>query len=133
MRVETLSIFLRRNINQTEEKYMQQTENMRHNGKMLQSRIEKSHLLQVRIAERMGVNPSTLISFYQRYDLRTNTLWKAAEALNYNFFFDLGMQLPPDMESALNTSLQKRIKELEAENERLKIENGVYEKILKRG
>ena len=112
---------------------MKQTENMRHNGRMLQSCIEKSPLLPVRIAERMGVSQSTLLSFYQRYALRTSVLWNAAAALNRNFFFDLGMLLPPDMESALNTDLHKRIRELEAENERLKIENGVYEKILKKG
>jgi hypothetical protein len=109
---------------------MQKT--MRHNGEMLKNYMAGTKFLPTRIAERMGVTHSTMLHYFTRPSLRTSVLWKASTALGYNFFFDLGMQLPSGMKSALNTELTKRVEQLEKENERLKIENAVYEKILKK-
>ena len=106
--------------------------NAQHDGRMLQTFVEKNPLRPIRIAERMGVGQSTLRSYFLRPSLHSHTLRKASIVLQHNFFFDLGMQLPPDLESALNTELHKQIQQLLAENERLKIENALYEKILKK-
>ena len=103
-----------------------------HDGQLLKQHVEKNKLLPARIAEKMRIPQSTLVTYYARPSLRTSVLWNAAAVLGYNFFFDIGMQLPAEMESALSTELTKRVEQLEKENERLKIENAVYEKILKR-
>ncbi|MDR1761876.1 MAG: hypothetical protein LBR55_05445 [Bacteroidales bacterium] len=110
----------------------QTVQKMTHNGQLLKKHVEQAPALPIRIAERMGITHSTLLSYYNRPALRTSVLWSASKALDYNFFFDLGMQLPNDLESALNTELTKRVAQLEKENEQLRIENAVYERILKR-
>jgi len=103
-----------------------------HDGQMLKRWVEQSPLLPVRIAERMGVRQTTLLGYYRQPTLRTSTLQRAALALGYNFFFDLGMQLPEGLKSELDTKLMRRVAQLEKENERLRIENEVYLKLLKR-
>ena len=109
----------------------QNTVKMSHNGRLFRQQIDKSPLIAARVAERMGTAHSTMLSFYERPSLRASVLWKASLALGYNFFFDLGMQLP-DMASPLKVDLQRRVGELEKENERLRIENSVYERLLKK-
>ncbi|MDR1679651.1 MAG: hypothetical protein LBR81_07740 [Prevotellaceae bacterium] len=111
---------------------LQHAGNMPHNGNLLKKHIEESRLLPSHVAKRMGISFSTLRTFYNRQTVQTKTLWTASMALGYNFFFDLGMQLPQNMESALDTELKKRVEQLEKENERLKTEIGVYEKILRK-
>ncbi len=111
---------------------LQYADKMPHNGKLLKEHIKESLLLPSHIAGQMGISLSTLTSFYERQTLRSKTLWAASVALGYNLFFDLGMHLPRGMESALDTELKKRVEELEKENERLKIEIAVFEKVLKK-
>jgi hypothetical protein len=101
-------------------------------GEMLKKHVEQSPLLAARVAEQMGISQGTLTSYYARESLRTSVLRDAALVLKYNFFFDLGMSLPDGLPSALDTAARRRIAELEKENERLRIENAVYEKIMKR-
>lgn len=110
----------------------QSNERTIHDGQILKKQVEQSPLLPVRIAERMGVSQTTLISYYQRPNLRTSVLWRASSVLGYNFFFDLGMRLPEGLKSELDTGLMRRVAQLEKENERLRIENEVYEKLLRR-
>ncbi len=110
----------------------QTTVQMPHNGEALKKKVEQSKLKLSQIAKYMGVTHSTLLWYFGVSGLRTFVLWKASKVLRYNFFYDLGMQLPDDLPSALDTKHTQRIAELEKENERLRIENETYQKILQR-
>ncbi len=107
-------------------------ENLSHNGDLLRRYIKESGIGNVKMANRMGVNPQTLYHYLGRATLQTRVLWEASLILKRNILFDLGMKLPNDFVSEYEPELQKQIEELKQENERLKIEIGVYEKILKR-
>ena len=105
---------------------------MPHDGETLKKKIEQSNLKFTRVAKDMGITHSTLLWYFGTSSLRSFVLWKASKVLRYNFFYDLGMQLPDDLPSALDTRHTQRIAELEKENERLRIENEAYRKILQR-
>ncbi len=99
---------------------------------MLKHQVEQSKLTVTQAARLMGVAHSTLLWYFDSPNLRTLVLWKAAKMLRHNFFYDIGMALPADYSSAINTEHTRRIAELEKENERLRIENETYQKILQR-
>jgi hypothetical protein len=80
----------------------------------------------------MNTTHSTLLGYYETESLRTETIRRASLALKRNLFFDMGMRLPKDLPSSLNTEPMRRVAELEAENVRLRIENETYRDLLKR-
>lgn len=103
-----------------------------HDGDMLRRAVGRSQLKPTALARRMGVAHSTLWWYLRSPSLHTDILRRASLALGYNFFHELGMQLPADLPSALDTALTRRVAELERENECLRIENETYQKILAR-
>ena len=114
---------------------------MPHNGDLLKQRTEATFPNHTRMSEQIGVTLSTLLKTYPQPSVQARTLWKASKALKHNLFFDIGMMLPNDFTSEyqhneeLIKELEKRLNELEdlkKENERLKIEISVYEKITKK-
>lgn len=103
-----------------------------HDGEMLKRQAALSPLKLTALARRMEVAHSTLLWYFGSPNLRSSVLWRASTVLERNFFYDLGMQLPPSLPSALDTAHTRRIAELEREVERLRIENETYQKILAR-
>ena len=111
----------------------QQTNAQRpHDGEMLRRAAEQQLLKPTRIARLMDVAHSTLLWYFGSSTVRTAVLWRASLAMGRNFFYDIGMRLPADLASSLDTTLSRRVAELEAENARLQIENETYQKILAR-
>ena len=103
-----------------------------HDGEMLRRAAEQQLLKPTRIARLMDVAHSTLLWYFGSSTVRTAVLWRASLAMGRNFFYDIGMRLPADLASSLDTALSRRVAELEAENQRLQIENETYRKILTR-
>ncbi len=103
-----------------------------HGGEMLRRTAEQQLLKMTRIARLMEVTHSTLLWYFGSSTVRMAGRWRASLAMGRNFFYDIGMRLPADLTSSLDTALSHRAAELEAENERLRIENETYRKILTR-
>lgn len=111
---------------------VQTTSETPHDGAMLRRAAEQNQMKTTAIARRMGVAHSTLWWYFQSPSLHANVLRNASQVLGRNFFFDIGMQLPAELPSTLDTALMRRVAELEKENEHLRIENETYQKILAR-
>lgn len=121
------------NMENTKEKNILENRSaMPHNGTLLRQYIDEKARSQSQVAEQMGITLSTLQSYYKRETMHTKALWNASLALEHNFLFDLGRRLPVSFVSEREQELQRELDELKKENERLKIELGVYEKIVKR-
>lgn len=110
---------------------------MPHNGTLLRRFIKENNLTYIEVAKHIGVAPQTIPYYVGRNTLQAQVLWRASIAFEHNFFSDLCNKLPiPDINENVPTEreikLQEQLDRLEKENERLRIELSVYEKILKK-
>ena len=80
----------------------------------------------------LGVRPQTVLAYRSKTSMQTDTIWKLSLILKHNFLKDLADQLPKEFSTFTppDTTLQDRIAALEKENERLKVEVSVLERVL---
>lgn len=74
---------------------MQQNDTeMPHIGAIIANFLEIRAITRTECAQKMGVTPSQISKYLQRYSLPAETLWKFCLRLEHNFFADLQRSLP---------------------------------------
>lgn len=102
-----------------------------HTGKLISECIKNNELKTGFISRLYGVPLSSLHRFCKHHHLLTSSLWKLCHALQYNFFADIAEMLPKTYKKSVQTPDALRIKELEEENKKLKIQIELLKDVLK--
>lgn len=86
------------------------------------------------LARLMGVRPQTILGYQMKKTMQTATLWKLSIILKHNFLLDMAYLLPKEFSTfaKVDTSLSDRIAALEVENEKLRNQNEVLERLMRR-
>lgn len=113
-------------------RYLQQLPNdSLHIGNMIAWIIQEKHLKKADIANQLNVAPTTLNQYFKQSSIQVGILWRLSQAMEYNFFKDLGERLPINFETQNETALQKILSEKDEEIKILKIELNLLKKIHK--
>ncbi len=102
-------------------------------GKLLQAYIVKHRICKAALARVTDLNISSLVKILQNDNIKSGILWDICFALQHNFFADIADQLPKEFGSdvVLDDTAEKRIVELERENENLRDKVVMLEGILR--
>ena len=84
-------------------------------GAMLKTYIKTNRKYKSGIANWLGIKRSSVQGYTQKPDMRVSTLWRLCHVLNYNFFADLGAQLPAAFTPVTENPLQQKVDTLEKE------------------
>lgn len=99
-------------------------------GKRLREYVKANRIFQSGWARTQGVKANTIAKYLKRESLQVETLFTICQVLKYNFIREIADKLPPDFPPHTPNPLQARITELEKENEKLKIEIKVLERMV---
>lgn len=91
-------------------------------GEMLKNYIKTNRKYKSGIANWLGVKRSSVNKYVGRRDMKISTLWRLCHVLKYNFFADLGAQLPEEFTPVTENPLQARITELEKQKSDLELQ-----------
>lgn len=86
------------------------------------------------LARLLGVRPQTVFDYEKKNTIQTETIWKLSMLLKHNFLQDLADQLPKEFPSFTpeDTTLQDQIEVLQKENELLKAQLEILERVLRK-
>ncbi len=110
----------------------QKTNNMPHNGSLLEKYIVEQHTIKAALARKMGVTQPSINVYFRRHTLQTGIWWRASLALQHNFIAELGEILPVDYETKTEAKLREELAQLQKEMSELKLKLSVYESIMKK-
>ncbi len=99
-------------------------------GEMLKNYIKTNRKYKSGIANWLGVKRSSVNKYVGRRDMKISTLWRLCHVLKYNFFADLGAQLPAEFTPVAENPLQTRIAELEKQKSDLELQVKTLEKAI---
>jgi hypothetical protein len=91
-------------------------------GEMLKNYIKTNRKYKSGIANWLGVGRSAVNKYVGKADMNISTLWRLSHVLQYNFFADVGAQLPPEFTAVTENPLQARLTELEKQKSDLELQ-----------
>lgn len=100
-----------------------------HIGQRIKKYVKENGVSQAAWSRRQGITQRTIWKYMKSENMRTDTLFSICQELKYNFLREIADQLPADLPPHSPNPLEQRVKELEKENEKLKIEIGVLREV----
>ena len=102
-----------------------------HTGSLLSNHLTRKFINKTELATTINRNPQSVTNYCQNASKQTKILMEICHALEHNFFQDIASQLPDiyTFNPELTSTYLQRLKDLEKENEVLKIQNELLMKI----
>jgi DNA-binding Xre family transcriptional regulator len=110
---------------------MKTSKNNINTGVLLTDFIEKRFVNRTELATKINRTAQSITKYSQNSSIQTNILIEICHALEHNFFQDIANQLPENftINPQWNSAYTQRLKDLEKENEVLKIQNELLMKL----
>ena len=101
-----------------------------HNGELLKKIAKEEGLNYVALGKRMNMHPSSFAHSVKSESLQMRHWWKLGLALDRNLIAEIGESFPLHYETLREKELQSEIETLKSDIEKLKLELGIYKRIL---
>ena len=101
-----------------------------HIGQRIKKYVEENRVSQAAWSRRQKISQKTIWKYMKSENMRTDTLFNICQELKYNFLREIADQLPAEFPPHAVNPLQQRVEELEKENERLKHEIEILERVV---
>ncbi|MEI6853746.1 MAG: hypothetical protein WCL06_12940 [Bacteroidota bacterium] len=101
-----------------------------HLGSYMKTICYQSNIKANKLAEDLGVTVDAVYKMFNCESIKIDTVLKVSKSLNHDFFKPYLEQLQPNIYLKLS-ELEKENSQLKSELETLRIEAGVYKKLLK--
>ena len=103
-------------------------------GELLVRVFKTRRIYRSALARQMKLGLRTILGYQVKKTMQTDTLWKLSVALRHNFFQDISSQLPKEFATyaPVDTSREERIEALEKENELLKAQLEILERVMRK-
>lgn len=111
------------------------TAEMPHNGEILKTYFAQKRIRKAALARLMHIQPSQLLQYTKRASIPAQVLWDISLHLQYNFFNEIALHLPPDYAQAPSEQVKQMtqtIQTLQTEITRLQTENTLMRSILQK-
>ena len=109
-------------------------ENVPNVGLIIAGFFKEKRIYRSSLARKLGIQLHTVLNYEKRTTMQMATLWKLSVALKHNFFLDIAHQLPKEFSTyaPIDTTLPDRVAALEKENELLKAQLEILERVMKK-
>ncbi|MEP7169858.1 MAG: hypothetical protein ABI855_10860 [Bacteroidota bacterium] len=101
-----------------------------HVGEMLRKYVKEKRIFQSAWAREQQIKPKTVISYFKRSTMQTETLFTICQVLNYNFIRQVADRLPANMPPYAANPLEQENAALKKEIEMLKHEVEILNRVV---